>query len=160
MQVWFKDRRIGEARVPSPHPAQRAIRMQVRDDEHDLPVYSPASKPGDDLTFLDASVREIILPLDVVSFRISDLDIKRNGEGYEHHMLSRFGVSRSECEVTIDHNRFEKVYRYRIIRATLPLLEEIFDMDWFEPADGMPDMEETARRRLSHLHLGSPLAGL
>lgn len=143
MQVWFKNRKVGEAHVPSPHPGAREIRMATLNERS---LLRPATKPGEMLP--EPVVHQIVLPLDVRRFVVDQLTIYQEGPGVVGMIMADNGVQPHECEVFTDHNRDAKVYQFKIIRANLQLLEEIFDMDWFEPADGERDPEYFASRAI------------
>ncbi|SOC90021.1 hypothetical protein SAMN05216358_0037 [Rhizobium sp. AN5] len=133
MQVWFKNRKVGDAKVGTPSPGMREIRMNI-------PVvpastgYRSAVDPAPPLR-----VERIALPLDVIRVSIDNLQIKNEGEGFVDAALARYDVRRSDCEEFTDFQWDATVFQYKIIRVTLSLLEEIFDYDWFEPADGERD---------------------
>lgn len=133
MQVWFKNRKVGEASVPSPTPGMRKIRMMTLRPPSPTGYRSSIDPP------LPIKAEEILLPLDVARFSITSEDLLRGGNGYVGMVMEQHGVRSHECESWIDHNRDVTIYQYKIIRVTLSLLEEIFDYDWFEPVDGERD---------------------
>lgn len=133
MQVWFKDRMVGEARVPAPQPGARMIRMATMGER--LPTRTVMKQDYRSETAMET----IGLPLDVRSLVIDELTIFQDGPGAVGEILAQHGVRREECEVFVDHMRNAQIYQFKIIRANLQLLEEIFDMPWFEPADGERD---------------------
>lgn len=138
MQVYLGNRRVGEAKL-SPRPGQREIVMPVMDG----PVFA---EPGEMLTF--SEVRNIVLRVDKASFRVNRRDEIMHGPEYVEQIFKNHGVRLVDCE---KHENFEMdatIYRYPVIRVTREQLEEIFDFDWFEPADtGERDHEYLQRRR-------------
>jgi hypothetical protein len=89
----------------------------------------------------------IQLPIELRRFSLSGDDYCRGGSEFETEFLNRHGVTRGDCDLYFDNVSDVRHYSYRIIRVTLSLLEEIFDEDWFEPADGERDPEFYARLR-------------
>ncbi|QNG62638.1 hypothetical protein B1VFA_071 [Rhizobium phage B1VFA] len=137
MQVYCGTRRVGVANI-APRPDQRDVRIAI------APPVSFAA-PGSLPTF--EAVRELRLPIEWAYFRIDNLHLAQYGADYEEEVFKKHGVSKQECEAI---NRFEqdaKDYRYRVLKVDKDQLEEIFDFDWFEPADGPPDADYFERRR-------------
>ncbi|QWY82974.1 hypothetical protein [Rhizobium phage RHph_X66] len=137
MQVFCGNRRVGEAKI-SPRPDQREARIAI------APPVSFAA-PGTMPTF--EAVRELRLPIEWAYFRIDNLHVAQYGPEFEEQVFKKHGVSKAECEV---NERFEidcKEYRYRVLKVDKDQLEEIFDFDWFEPADGPRDHDYFERRR-------------
>jgi hypothetical protein len=137
MQVYLGNRRVGEAKV-SPRPGQREFRIAI------APEVSFAA-PGALPTF--EAVRELRLSIEWAHFRIDNLHLAEYGPEFEAEVFKKHGVSKEECEVIENFAQDCKDYRYRVLQVDKDQLEEIFDMDWFEPADGPPDREYMERRR-------------
>lgn len=137
MQVFCGKRRVGEARVTL-RGEQRELRIAI------APEVSFAA-PGTVPTF--EPVRELRLRVEWAHFRIDNLHLAQYGPEFEQQVFKKHGVTKEECEV---NNRFDldaKEYRYRVLKVDKDQLEEIFDFDWFEPADGPPDADYFERRR-------------
>lgn len=157
MQVYLGNRRVGEARVPSPRPGQRELIVQVLDDDP-IDLYKPGRTPDEDLALMQMTrTHEIVLKVEKRSFAVDDLTEKTHGQDYVWELYRQHGVHPNEVEVTQDMNGCRKIYSFKVIQATKDQLEEIFDFDWFEPTEtGGPDREYQQRRR--EMMMNSPLS--
>ncbi len=143
MQVWFKNRLVGEAKVGRPSPGMREIKMYTVNDR---PLLRPATSMSD----LPAPDMDLLrLPLDTMNFEVSDKDLMIHGDQFVFKALAERGVSEVDCDIIQSYNRCSKIYRYKIIRVTLSLLETIFDMPWFEPDDG--EFDPIYRQSMNHM---------
>jgi hypothetical protein len=146
MQVYLGNRRVGEAKL-SPRPGQREIIMPVMDG----PVFA---EPGEVPAF--SEVRNLVLKINKASFRVDRHSEMMHGSEYVAQIFKNHGVQLSDCEKHESYETDSTIYRYPVIQVTKDQLEEIFDFDWFEPADGPVDREYLQERhaRMMNSHFG------
>ena len=148
MQVFLGKRRVGEARLPSPRPGQREAIITIMDDDP-IDLYKPGRTPDEDLALMQTvRTRQLALKVDRVSFAVDDATLAMHGQDYVWEIYRQHGVHPNEVEVAKDPATFRTIYSFKVLQVTKEQLEEIFDFDWFEPAEtGGPDREYQERRR-------------
>jgi hypothetical protein len=146
MQVYLGNRRVGEAKL-SPRPGQNVISVQVIDG----PVFA---SPGEELKF--EPVREIRLKVEWAHFRIDRMTEHTYGPEHVAAIFNKHGILPSDCQKEERIEADATIYRYKVLKVNKDQLEEIFDFDWFEPADGPVDREylQERRDRMMNSHFG------
>jgi hypothetical protein len=148
MQVYLGNRRVGEARLPSPRPGQHKTIVTILEDDP-IDLYKPGRTPADNLSLMQTvRTRQLALKVDRVPFAVDDATLATHGQDYVWEIYRQHGVHPNEVESYKDHAGFRTIYSFKVLQVTKDQLEEIFDFDWFEPAEtGGPDREYQERRR-------------
>jgi hypothetical protein len=141
MQVWLKNRIVGEANL-SPRPGAREIVVNIMDDP--LPSFSARLDASTPCPF--PTVERLVLRMGKRAVSIEDREACMGGPDAVAHILRLNKVDPATVEKTENNNLCTTTYSWNVIVVDVDLLDRIFDMDWFTPADSEPDREEMMRR--------------
>jgi hypothetical protein len=139
MQVYCNGKMVGRL-VCDPPRNGNVYRMAI------APALSDRFATEDWTRPVDVTIRHLDLEITKRSVGVSAFELRDNPDAL-HHILKKYSIP-ADYTTTKDAMRDRTIYSWRVILVTSEQLEEIFDLDTYEPDDtyDQPDIEYRVNR--------------
>jgi hypothetical protein len=139
MQVWSQNELVGELHVRPQHASGPRVVLEWLDPDS-INHFVPGSL-DDDMLIPAPTIQRREFEIKKMHFRIEDYQREIMGDQEIHKLLQRYHVP-ADAESFVNMAVCETIYRWKVLDLTPAQVEEIFDLDMFEPLDfGAPDYE-------------------